>query len=96
MSVSRSILLAASRNKTLNDFALHSSFVKRATRRFMPGEHAEDALAAAANIAATGRGIIFTQLGEAITRAEPLRRFATTIYGCSIASRSSASPRTSA
>ena len=70
MSVSRSILLAASRNKTLNDFALHSSFVKRATRRFMPGEHAEDALAAAANIAATGRGIIFTQLGEAITRAE--------------------------
>jgi proline dehydrogenase len=36
----------------------------------MPGEHAEDALAAAAQIAATGRGIIFTQLGEAITRAE--------------------------
>ncbi|MGZ3484636.1 MAG: proline dehydrogenase family protein [Gemmatimonadaceae bacterium] len=70
MSVGRSILLAASRNKILNDFALHSSFVKRATRRFMPGEHAEDALAAAAQIAATGRGIIFTQLGEAITRAE--------------------------
>jgi proline dehydrogenase len=36
----------------------------------MPGEHAEDALAAAAQIAATGRGIIFTQLGESITRAE--------------------------
>jgi len=70
MSVGRSILLAASRSKTLNAFALHSSFVKRATRRFMPGEHAEDALAAAAQIAATGRGIIFTQLGEAITRAE--------------------------
>ncbi len=70
MSVGRSILLAASRSKTLNDFALHSSFVKRATRRFMPGEHAEDALAAAANIGATGRGIIFTKLGEAITRAE--------------------------
>ena len=66
----RSILLAASRSKTLNAFALHSGFVKRATRRFMPGEHAEDALDAAANIAATGRGIIFTQLGEAITRAE--------------------------
>jgi proline dehydrogenase len=70
MSVGRSILLAASRSKTLNDFALHSSFVKRATHRFMPGEHAEDALAAAANIAATGRGVIFTQLGESITRAE--------------------------
>jgi proline dehydrogenase len=70
MSLGRSILLAASRNETLNDLALHSSFVKRATRRFMPGEHAEDALAAATQIAATGRGIIFTQLGEAITRAE--------------------------
>lgn len=70
MSVGRSILLAASRSKTLNDFALRSSFVKRATRRFMPGESAEDALAAAADIAATGRGVIFTQLGESITRAE--------------------------
>ena len=70
MSVGRSILLAASRSNTLNDFALRSSFVKRATHRFMPGEHAEDALAAAAHIAATGRGVIFTQLGESITRAE--------------------------
>jgi proline dehydrogenase len=74
MPVGRSILLAASRNKTLNDFALHSSFVKRATHRFMPGEHAEDALAAAAQIAATGRGVIFTQLGESITRAEAAER----------------------
>lgn len=70
MSVGRSILLAASRSKTLNAFALRSGFVKRATRRFMPGEHAEDALAAAAHIAATGRGVIFTQLGESITRAD--------------------------
>jgi proline dehydrogenase len=70
MPVGRSILLAASRSKTLNDFALSSGFVKRATRRFMPGEHAEDALAAAARIAATGRGIVFTQLGESITRGE--------------------------
>src|SRR3954467_3074814 len=70
MPVGRSILLAASRSKTLNDFALGSRFVKRATRRFMPGEHAEDALAAAAQIAATGRGVVFTQLGESITRAE--------------------------
>ena len=54
----------------LNDFALHSKFVKRATRKFMPGERAEDGLAAGAAIAATGRGILFTQLGEAITSAE--------------------------
>jgi proline dehydrogenase len=36
----------------------------------MPGEHADDALAAGAVIAASGRGLIFTQLGEAITSAK--------------------------
>jgi proline dehydrogenase len=35
----------------------------------MPGEHADDALEAGAAIAASGRGLIFTQLGEAITSA---------------------------
>ena len=66
----RSILLAAARSRRLNDFALRSAFVKRATRTFMPGEHADDALKAGAAIAASGRGLIFTQLGEAITSAE--------------------------
>lgn len=70
MPIGRSVLLAAARSTTLNNFALRSPFVKRATRRFMPGEHADDALAAAADIAATGRGIVFTQLGESVTRAE--------------------------
>ena len=36
----------------------------------MPGEHATDALEAGAAIAASGRGLIFTQLGEAITSAD--------------------------
>ena len=36
----------------------------------MPGEHAADALAAGAAIAASGRGLIFTQLGEAITSGD--------------------------
>jgi proline dehydrogenase len=67
MSFGRSILLAAARSRRLNDFALRSAIVKRATRTFMPGENPEDALAAGAAIAATGRGLIFTQLGEAIT-----------------------------
>jgi proline dehydrogenase len=66
----RSILLAASRSRSLNDFALRSKFVKRATKTFMPGEHADDALEAGATIGASGRGLIFTQLGEAITSAE--------------------------
>src|SRR2546423_8574126 len=70
MPLGRSILLAAARSRRLNDFALHSAIVKRATRAFMPGEHAEDALAAGGTIASTGRGLIFTQLGEAITTGE--------------------------
>ena len=70
MRLGRSILLAAARSRRLNDFALHSAIVKRATRAFMPGEHAEDALAAGGTIASTGRGLIFTQLGEAITTGE--------------------------
>jgi proline dehydrogenase len=44
--------------------------VKRATRTFMPGENVGDALEAGARIAATGRGLILTQLGEAITSEE--------------------------
>ena len=69
MTFGRSILLAAARSQRLNDFALRSAFVKRATRKFMPGEHPEDALRAGTGIAATGRGILYTQLGEAITSA---------------------------
>jgi proline dehydrogenase len=70
MAFGRSLLLAAARSRRLNDFALRSAFVKRATRTFMPGEHAEDALEAGARIAASGRGLIFTQLGEAISNTE--------------------------
>jgi proline dehydrogenase len=70
MAFGRSILLAAARSRRLNDFALRSAFVKRATRTFMPGEHVGDALEAGARIAASGRGLILTQLGEAITNAD--------------------------
>ena len=66
MRVARTILLAASQNERLSNFALSSPVVRRATRRFMPGESVEDALAAGECIAASGRGIVFTQLGEAI------------------------------
>jgi len=36
----------------------------------MPGESPEDALKAGATIAATGRGLLYTQLGEAITSTQ--------------------------
>lgn len=69
MRFGRSVLLAAARNETLNHLALRSKVVKRATRKFMPGEKPEAALDAGSRIAASGRGLVFTQLGEAITRA---------------------------
>lgn len=70
MGLGRSVLLAAAKSDTLNRFATRSPVVRRATRAFMPGEGMEDGLGAGAQIAATGRGIVYTRLGEALTRAE--------------------------
>lgn len=74
MPIARSLLLAAARSRRLNDFALHSKVVKRATRTFMPGELPEDALDAGQAIAASGRGLVFTKLGEAITEPDEALR----------------------
>ncbi len=67
MSLGRSILLAAAKSQALNDFALRSRVVKRATKAFMPGERPEDALDAGAQLAKDGRTLLYTKLGEAIT-----------------------------
>jgi proline dehydrogenase len=42
-------------------------FVRRAVRRFMPGEHLVDALAAAEQLKRLGIGVVLTRLGENIT-----------------------------
>lgn len=68
MSFGRSVLLAASKNPFLNEHATRTAFVRRAVRKFMPGERAEDALDAAQAFAPEGRGVIFTQLGENLSR----------------------------
>ncbi len=67
MSIVRSILLAAAQNQAINDFALKSRVVKRATRAFMPGERPDDALDAGAVLTKDGRKLLYTKLGEAIT-----------------------------
>ena len=67
MSIARSILLAAAQNAAINEFALKSRIVKRATKAFMPGERPEDALDAGAALMKDGRKLLFTKLGEAIT-----------------------------
>jgi proline dehydrogenase len=66
MPLARSVLLAAAGSDTLNRLATRSRIVRRATRAFMPGERAEDALEAGARLAADGRSLLFTRLGEAL------------------------------
>ncbi len=67
MSLGRTILLKMADSEFLNRQATQRSFVRRATRKFMPGEQAEDALRAAQMLKLEGRGTVFTKLGEAIT-----------------------------
>ncbi len=66
MSLGRTILLKMAASPFLNRQASQRAFVKRATRRFMPGEAPEDALRAAQLLKAEGRGTVFTKLGENI------------------------------
>jgi proline dehydrogenase len=60
----RGVLLAASQNRWLRERAPRYPFVRRAVRRFMPGEDLGDALAAARELQARGVGTVLTQLGE--------------------------------
>jgi proline dehydrogenase len=66
MSLGRTILLKMADSPFLNRQASQRAFVKRATKRFMPGEAPEDALRAAQMLKAEGRGTVFTKLGENI------------------------------
>ncbi len=61
MSLLRNVLLAGSENRWLRERAVRYPFVRRAVSRFMPGERAEEALAAAR---ALGVGAVLTRLGE--------------------------------
>ncbi len=67
MGVMRSVLLAASENRWLRKQAPRMGFVKKAVKRFMPGERVEDALAAAKSLAGQRVSTIMTRLGENIT-----------------------------
>jgi proline dehydrogenase len=60
----RTILLWMARNAWLKERLPRLRFVRKAVRRFMPGEDADAAFAAAATLAASGHGILFTRLGE--------------------------------
>jgi proline dehydrogenase len=66
----RSILLWMARNPWLRERLPKLRFAKRAVRRFMPGEDVESALVAAQAFVADGIAVMFTRLGENVTRIE--------------------------
>jgi len=66
----RRILLWMAGNPFLRRNLPRLWFVRRAVRRFMPGEQKEQALDAAERFHAVGMGILFTHLGENLTRIE--------------------------
>ena len=66
----RTLLLWMARNAWLKSRLPKMRFVRRAVRRFMPGEDTDAAFAAAAPLAASGQGILFTRLGENLTTLE--------------------------
>jgi proline dehydrogenase len=67
MAIMRSILLAASQNIWLREHAVHFPFIRRSVSRFMPGETADEALAAAHSLREKDIGTVFTYLGENVT-----------------------------
>jgi proline dehydrogenase len=66
----RSILLWMARNQWLRERLPKLWFARRAVRRFMPGEDVESALAAAGGFASQGIAVMFTRLGENVSRIE--------------------------
>ena len=60
----RRVFLWAARNRWLKERLPRMRFMRRAVRRFMPGETLEDALAAALPLQAAGIGTMYTRLGE--------------------------------
>jgi proline dehydrogenase len=76
MNPIRSMLLAAAQNAWLRNHAASHKFAHRAVSRFMPGEHLNDALAAAEKLQSQNLGSIFTRLGENIGDAAEARSVA--------------------
>src|SRR5205809_5562929 len=66
-AVARRLLLRASRSAWLASQLRHRAFLRRAVRRFLPGEDPTAALDAAAELAKSGIGALLTELGEQVT-----------------------------
>jgi proline dehydrogenase len=68
MNISKSILLWMSENKFMKERIPELGFVRKAVKKFMPGETEEDALDAAERYFHLGIPLVFTKLGENISR----------------------------
>jgi proline dehydrogenase len=69
LDVFRNFFLVCSQSQWLRERATRYRFVRRAVSRFMPGETAADALAAAVALQERSIGAVFTRLGENISDA---------------------------
>jgi proline dehydrogenase len=65
----RSVLLAISENRWMREQGPRLWFVRRAVRKFMPGEAVDDMLRAADGLRPLGIDAVFTRLGENVTDA---------------------------
>lgn len=77
MGLSREILLRGSESRWLRDNIAHRAFVRRAVRRFMPGEELADAMSAARELSRAGLGSVVTLLGENVTTPDETREVVT-------------------
>lgn len=68
MGISRNILLWGSKNPWLLNHVPQYSFVRKAVKRFMPGENLSDAIEATKVFNKKGIPTVFTRLGENITQ----------------------------
>ena len=67
MNLARSVLLWLSENEWMRTNVRNYSFLKRAVKRFMPGENLESAVHEALSLKEVGILTVFTQLGENIS-----------------------------
>jgi proline dehydrogenase len=68
----RGMLLSVSKNRWLAEQASRAPFVRRAVARFLPGEDADSAIAAARHLHASGIGAVLTRLGENLGDADAI------------------------
>jgi proline dehydrogenase len=77
----RKVLLLAALNPWLSERLPNLPFMRKAVRRFMPGEEIADALGAAVDLQVLGIGTLYTKLGEAITDPSGAQAVATHYMG---------------